>query len=345
MAASKKAVVLTQSDIDHLKSWMAKVDRFIKRQGQTPRADEIDKFQTTPEIYVARTPVAGIAALTEETGTGIEDTPGSALCNVYKLSEGSGRLVPLGYYEQVHNLNQTSIGGNRWVIIKQDALGVWWVEAPFPAPEHTETGTGTGLDQPHAPCGGATFNTHRVYCELDAATGLYFLNEYRVSITLYWDSNGCLRQTTGAENFVRTVSCCDVSCVDTSVTGTTGTGTGTTASSGGSIVTSCCPDGLPAVLYLSGGSLGSVTLTYSVIEDKWLGTTNAGASEGAGKAVRFYCSGSGPNAFTVDRETAAGNNTFLACTCINGEDSCEGSCTGPVVYPTLGAALCGTVTR
>lgn len=333
--AAKKGVILTEADLNALKTWMGKVDRFIKRQGQQPRADEIDKFQTNPEVYVARTPVAGIAALTEETGTGIEDTPGSAICNIYKLSEGSGRLVPLGYYIQVHNLSQVAFGGNRWVLVKQDALGVWWVEAPFPAPDVTETGTGTGLHGPVPPCGSAQFYFYRTFCEVDASspTGAT-LNEYEYRVTVSYLPSGCLTQTIGAATFVRSIACCDLSCVSTSITGTTGTGTGTSA--GGTVLTPCCSTGLPRTMYLSTGSLGNVTLVYDAASDKWLGVTDGSAvapTAGAGRKVRFYCNTAGTqtppcDGFILQYENPIGSGFYATCPC-------------SLVDPELGGCVCG----
>jgi len=222
-----------------------------------------DEYHTPSDVHVARTPNSGILALREETGTGIADSPGSAVCDIYRVVGGVINRTP-AFSKTVYNINQDPIGGNRWILIHRDKYGKWFGGTPFPAPSADETGTGTGLGDPDTtpPCGTVTVVTYRYRCEL----GL--LNEYRITTTISHDANGCLTKTTSAEVFVRTLACCDDSCADSVNTGSylTGTGTGTGTGATGSVLKDCCAVPIATVLYLSGGSLGNVTLTYDGTE-------------------------------------------------------------------------------
>jgi hypothetical protein len=53
------------------------------------------------------------------------------------------------------------------------------------------------------------------------------------------------------------------------------------------IPVACRRDGLPATLYISGGSLGNVTLTHN--GSFWAGVTDGSNRGGAGDSVKFVC--------------------------------------------------------
>ena len=103
-----------------------------------------------PQVLEFRTPDTGIPGLAEETGTGIEDTPGSAECNAYRLIGigSSAYLVPLpNRSERVYNLSHERIGGNRWIRASQDMFGRWIADTSGLGDlSIDDTGTGTGLD-------------------------------------------------------------------------------------------------------------------------------------------------------------------------------------------------------
>jgi hypothetical protein len=111
---------------------------------------------TAPEIYIARTPAAGIPAIVGEfsytgtgtgscipgwagtgtgTGTGTwatdDDQPGYADCQVYRIIERCG--VPVvdhvsGLVKRVYNLSTSAIPGDTWIRIARDKWGSWLAE-------------------------------------------------------------------------------------------------------------------------------------------------------------------------------------------------------------------------
>lgn len=109
------------------------IAEFRGRKGNStrrPNNEYWDEHQA-PEVYVARTPSGGIPKLTEETGAGIVDTPGSATCAIYEIQ--SGGIQPIqGLNALVHNLTADAIEGDTWVVISRTKDGTWVVVAPAP---------------------------------------------------------------------------------------------------------------------------------------------------------------------------------------------------------------------
>jgi hypothetical protein len=107
------------------------VQRLLQRARQgdydNPRMppDTNPTLQRSPEVYIARpTEDTGIPALTEEAGTGIGDTPGSAECDIYRINL-AGDLEPVGDYSQtVFNLSVVPIP-QQWIIVERDKYGAW----------------------------------------------------------------------------------------------------------------------------------------------------------------------------------------------------------------------------
>lgn len=113
------------------------------------RPAPIVPLPTTPDVYVALTPVNGIPALVADknvgtstgsgTGlrTGVKNTPGYADCQIYmvvfsKDKDVNGNpvpdLFPVGTITQrVFNLGE-EVAGDVWKLIKKDRFGVWWTE-------------------------------------------------------------------------------------------------------------------------------------------------------------------------------------------------------------------------
>lgn len=114
------------------------------KSARPPVGRELEDLQDdAPEVYVARTPVGGIDGLQEETGTGINDRPGYATCNIYRILSINSipTLFPIpSLTKRVYNLSHDRIGGNRWVMVTRDKLGSWYTTM---FPEDTDTGTGT----------------------------------------------------------------------------------------------------------------------------------------------------------------------------------------------------------
>lgn len=85
----------------------------------------------SPDVYIARAPEGGIPGIDENTtGTGspgwMDDIPGSASCEIYKLSPANGiqTLKRLGWYKTVYNFGP-AITGSKLLIIVRDKFGTW----------------------------------------------------------------------------------------------------------------------------------------------------------------------------------------------------------------------------
>lgn len=128
---------LNQSDRDVFQDMAREFRSRRPSAGKSRHEETQDNF--APEVYVARTPAGGIAALNAH-GTGTtDDVPGSAECNIYRVlsggesGTGSAEIVSATYGTKVvYNLSGSSVAGASWIVVVRDKYGTWFV------------GTGTG---------------------------------------------------------------------------------------------------------------------------------------------------------------------------------------------------------
>lgn len=191
-----------------------------------------------PEFHVARVPPSGIPALTQvgtgdDTGTGDADTPGSAVCDLYRILP-DGSLERIGISKTVYNLSEITIT-EEWVPIARLKGGQWVAYCCT-----VGTGTGTGVGVPC--CSICPTATESPFCcfavELDGfATGTGTpVDCDQINETYYLDPPSKAPQPPGFPGFVPTG---------------TGTGTGTVVCSWVDYTlcaVHCCPN---AVLWLA----------------------------------------------------------------------------------------------
>jgi hypothetical protein len=109
----------------------------VKNRAVNPeiRARPPQIFQA-PEVYIALPPEGGIPALTEfGTGTGTgseaEDTPGSAVCSIWKINSNGVFQEMIGLTKTVYNLSREvipqTINGvdQNWIKIVRTKPGKW----------------------------------------------------------------------------------------------------------------------------------------------------------------------------------------------------------------------------
>lgn len=122
---------LTNEDRQLLKQWLEMMRKQRVNPVNRPHVEEPES--QTPDVYIALTPPAGIAANDVTAGTagagttgGVTGaTPGSADCSVYRLDLATGDLIYTGFTQKVYNLSTSAIGGNEWVNIARDKWGTW----------------------------------------------------------------------------------------------------------------------------------------------------------------------------------------------------------------------------
>lgn len=107
------------------------VDRVRNLPPLSPGNDDRDENYPAPEVYVVRTPDAGIAALGPTgTGSGTDtypmagDVAGSATCSVYYIDD-TGTLVDAGFTITVYNLSLQRIYGDIFITARRDKFGKW----------------------------------------------------------------------------------------------------------------------------------------------------------------------------------------------------------------------------
>lgn len=113
--------------------------QLLARTGERrPIADPLSidhEEHPTPEVYIARTPSGGILALSEGaiTGTGslawVDDVPGQAICQIYKLNSSRAFNRVDGLTRTVFNLATALIPGNAWIIVQRDKFGAWFADS------------------------------------------------------------------------------------------------------------------------------------------------------------------------------------------------------------------------
>lgn len=124
--------LLSAADRDLLQELLRDKSRNKK---EMVRGNQIEPaVSQAPEVYVARTGETGIAALTDEAGTGSGthagyDRPGVADCDIYRLFtiDGINQLEPVeGLSREVFNLSLTAIDPNTWILVARDKFGRWY---------------------------------------------------------------------------------------------------------------------------------------------------------------------------------------------------------------------------
>lgn len=168
MAGEEELFVLTAEDADKLKQFMREAKTAL---GLDPTSGP-GVLPGTTEILIALTPPGGIPALGEGTGTGgFTDLPGSALCDIYRVTEyGSGQyaLSPVtGLQKRVLNVNEAPIGGSKYIIIGRTRQGFW---VPMQSlGDEQEAGTGTAASEieiTEMRCSGSFIETRTVTIRL-----------------------------------------------------------------------------------------------------------------------------------------------------------------------------------
>lgn len=131
-----KLNTLTDDDVRNLREmyrwWQqSRAGTYTERRPHVP-----EELGSTPDVYIARTPSGGIPALTLAPGTGstgadIEDEPGQAECDIYRvITSGADEiLVPVeSLFKTVYNLSTTAVSGQTWVKVIKDKFGTWLVD-------------------------------------------------------------------------------------------------------------------------------------------------------------------------------------------------------------------------
>jgi hypothetical protein len=122
------AYVLNKDDLDKLKETMAYVDSI--RRNKSRSQDSYDS--EAPDLYIARVPAAGIAALTTGT-TADKDKASKTVCQVYQIiaDEVNGTTPEMMIVNDttidVYNVFAVAITGNSWVPVSKDKYGMWVV--------------------------------------------------------------------------------------------------------------------------------------------------------------------------------------------------------------------------
>ena len=248
---------LTEQDRQRLFAIRDEVQQLTKNTRNRPRTD-IDNLHSS-DTYIARTPAGGIPRLEEQSGAGVEDRPGSALCSIYRIqgkaSDAILEPLPTGLQKRVYNLTTTRIGGGMWIPIVKAKSGHWLAcsaadtegGAGTSTAEGSDTGTGGGDG------GGET----GVDTTVTQIIGVECVNNriivYRQTLTY---TNGLLTSTSSITSSIE--GCCE--CIDEATTGTVfGTSTSTSTSDDLCIsVIECNPCGTaPEIWILTASGVGN----------------------------------------------------------------------------------------
>lgn len=94
-----------------------------RRQNKRPRghSDSVDEENSqAPETYIALIPPEGIDEL-------IDDEPGSALCDIYRIADVNGFdvLIPLDIQKRVYNLSASAVEGDLYLPVTRAKSGHW----------------------------------------------------------------------------------------------------------------------------------------------------------------------------------------------------------------------------
>lgn len=116
---------LTDDDVAILRR-LVRESRNTLVNGRT-RGTALEQEQTTPEVYVIKTPVGGIPAI-ESLGTGDSGTqvPGSAECDIYRLLDTAPLLYNCGFTKTIYNLSRQDLPEEQWLLVVRDKFGSWY---------------------------------------------------------------------------------------------------------------------------------------------------------------------------------------------------------------------------
>lgn len=118
---------LSGDDRNTLRDMVADWRRRVRNTTGRPAPE--DEGYLTPEVYLARTPAAGIPAMdANATGTGLDDEPGAAECDIYRVTDEGGAVGVArssARQRKVYNLSESAIEGDRWLIVARTKDGKW----------------------------------------------------------------------------------------------------------------------------------------------------------------------------------------------------------------------------
>jgi hypothetical protein len=126
---------LTEEDVKTLKelvAWRLSREQTVNRPryGAGP-SFEFDGTQA-PEVYLAFTPVGGIPAMGEPSGTGSPDvfTPGSAICQIYQYIPGltPDDFIKVALSLTIYNISTTAVPQHTLVKVSREKFGIWVVD-------------------------------------------------------------------------------------------------------------------------------------------------------------------------------------------------------------------------
>lgn len=131
------ASFLSKEDIDILKQ-IARERRANGGGIKKPTREDFDpaeKIGQVNDTYVALVPTGGIDAVADSTGTGGGEEPGSAVCDIYKISR-DGILISTGLSRKIWNTTSNALGEGDWIPVSRDKFGSWLAMAGGGAGEH-----------------------------------------------------------------------------------------------------------------------------------------------------------------------------------------------------------------
>ena len=134
-----KAYYLTDEERKLLQHFFTKQRQQLAswKPNADPMMEEHQEF-LAPEVYIARTPNAGIPAMYEGqlTGTGTlaptDDVPAYATCQIWKVSYPN-LIKVTDLTRKVYNLFTEDIPGDSWILVARDKFGTWVATAPAPS--------------------------------------------------------------------------------------------------------------------------------------------------------------------------------------------------------------------
>jgi hypothetical protein len=125
--------LLTAADRKVLQDAVELTKKLRINPANRPSEEEVEL--QPPEVYVALSPQAGIAAADIGAGTGgvvgtagnvTGVTPGAAECYIYKLDYSTGDFVYAGFTKPVYNYSLSAVAANTFVLTSRDKWGVWY---------------------------------------------------------------------------------------------------------------------------------------------------------------------------------------------------------------------------